>query len=416
MVENKSSLKQTLFLLAVTMVVSGLVSVFVFVKLYNYLPPPASDKSILKREMAPEVKEQGEIFKEREREEMTIKAVEKVSASVVNIIVSKYVSSFYSEEGNFFPDSFLKEFFPFEFSLPEKELPEEQKEKQEIAGGSGFVISQKNGLILTNKHVVVEQKADYTVISNDGEKYEAQVLARDPFNDVAILKVEKLNLPEVELGDSDKISVGQTVLAIGNALGEYRNTVTKGVVSGVGRRIVAGNFYQSEVLENVIQTDAAINFGNSGGPLINLKGEVIGINTAVNLQGQLIGFAIPINQVKSVIESVKETGKISRPFLGVRYVLLNKEMAKKNNLDVDYGALIVRGDRAGEIAVIPGSPADKADLKENDIILEINSKKITEKNSLALEIRRYKPGDKIKLKVLSKGKEKIIEVVLEEHK
>jgi serine protease Do len=348
--------------------------------------------------------------------EKTIMAVEKINPAVVSIVVSKYVSNYYSLETYPFGNDFFDDFFQGP-SIPTPVPNEEQpKEKQEVGGGTGFVVSASSGLILTNKHVVTDQAAEYTVITNDGEKYEAEVLARDPFNDMAILKIQATNLPEIKLGDSDQIKLGQTVIAIGNALGEYRNTVTKGVISGISRRVVAGdNYGRSEVLEDVIQTDAAINFGNSGGPLINLQGEVIGINTAISSQGQLIGFAIPINQAKQVINSVKEHGRIVRPFLGVRYMVVNKEIAAKNNLPYDYGALIIKGENSTELAVIPGSPANKAGLEENDIILEIEGKKITQNNSLAKEIQQYQPGDEINLKVYHRGEEKEITAILEEY-
>lgn len=242
-------------------------------------------------------------------------------------------------------------------------------------------------------------------------------MTRDPANDIAVLKVAKLGLPEVELGDSDKMQIGQTVIAIGNALGEYRNTITRGVVSGIGRTVIAGdNTGQSEVLENVIQTDAAINPGNSGGPLINLRGQVIGINVAMNQSGQLIGFAIPINQVKEVIGGVKKYGRIVRPFLGVRYVLINDAMAKANNLSVKYGALIVRGKNKEDLAITPGSPADKAGLVENDIILQIDKQRIDEEHPLAKAIQKHNPGDTVELKVLHDGKERVEKVTLEEYK
>ncbi|RLB87157.1 MAG: hypothetical protein DRH10_09570, partial [Deltaproteobacteria bacterium] len=229
--------------------------------------------------------------------------------------------------------------------------------------------------------------------------------------------IEAKNLPTLELGDSDKIEIGQTVIAIGNALGEFRNTVTKGVISGIGRTITAGDSRgRSEMIESAIQTDAAINPGNSGGPIVNLAGQVIGINTAISSQGQLLGFAIPINEAKRVINSVEKYGKIVRPFLGVRYILNNPEFAKKNQLKVDYGAIIVRGETVKDFAVIPGSPADKAGLQENDIILEVNGTKIERGNSLAKLLSKYAPGDEVTLKVLSKGKEKEVKVKLEEFK
>ncbi len=356
-------------------------------------------------------------------EKRAVESVEKVNPSVVSIVVSKYVSLYYGLQGapsdDFFNDFF--NFTPFDFNYGQgnlEESPQEQpKQKQEVGGGTGFIISGQEGLILTNKHVISEEDAEYTVVTNSGEKYEAKVLASDPFNDIAILKVEVKDLSEVKLGNSDDLKIGQTVIAIGNALGEYRNTVTKGVISGISRRVVAGDAMgNSEVLEDVIQTDAAINFGNSGGPLINLQGEVIGINTAINREGQLIGFAIPINQVKQAIEDVKEYGRIVRPFLGIRYLLINEQIAKENKLPYNYGALIVRGEEMTDLAVIPGSPANKAGLVENDILLEMNGQKITEENPLGKEVQKYKPGDELKLKIYHQGKEEEVKIILEEYK
>ena len=443
MAHKNHTFKEFIIILVIVILISGFTSALISVYFYNYYLIPRVKNSNLIEPIIKIPVAQEEISQKVEEpkivldEEKIIKAVEKVSPSVVSIVVSKYVSQYYGDSQKLSPEEFFKEFefnwpFSFEFSWPvpqQKEIPKKEvrpksdpgsdsrseKEKQEVGGGTGFVISQKDGLILTNKHVVIDEEAEYTVITNDAKKYEAKVLARDPFNDVAILQVLGVNLPEVDLGDSDKISIGQTVLAIGNALGEYRNTVTKGVISGIGRHVIAGGGGQETVLENVIQTDAAINFGNSGGPLINLNGEVIGINTAISLQGQLIGFALPINQAKRAIQGVKKSGKITYPFLGVRYVVINQEIAKKNNLSVDSGVLIVKGNNPSELAITPNSPADRVGLKENDIILEIDGKKITEENSLGQEIRNHQPGDKVKLKVLSGGKEKIITVTLEEY-
>ncbi|MBU4369745.1 MAG: trypsin-like peptidase domain-containing protein [Nanoarchaeota archaeon] len=350
------------------------------------------------------------------KEQTVIEVVEKVNPSVVSIVVTKYVTQYYGLQEFPFDDFFNSPFFEFHGPSIPTPVPNEEKQKQEVGGGTGFVISSEKGLILTNKHVVSDEEAEYTIVTNDGEKYEAEVLARDPFNDIAVLKVATDNLPAIQLGDSDQLKIGETVIAIGNALGEYRNTVTKGVISGISRRVVASGAGYSEVLEGVIQTDAAINFGNSGGPLINLQGEVIGINTAISRQGQLIGFAIPSNQAKQVVESVEKYGKIVRPFLGIRYLIINQEMANVNKLPFDYGALIVRGQTITDLAVIPGSPANKAGLVENDIILEINNEKITEIKSLAKEIQKYQPGEEIELKIYHQGEEKIIKVVLEEYK
>jgi serine protease Do len=364
-----------------------------------------------------------EILRAVEEESATIAAVKKVSPSVVSIVISKDLSKMYNLTGPdvfSFPDFFEFGFpFGFKFNAPESEspkTPEGESQKQTIGGGTGFIISE-DGLILTNKHVVSDTEAEYTVITSDDKKYGAKIIATDPFLDIAVLKIEASGLPTVELGDSEKLELGQTVIAIGYSLGEYQNTVTKGVISGMGRRIVAGDQRgDSEIIEQAIQTDAAINPGNSGGPLVNLAGQVIGINTAINQEGQLIGFAIPINAAKQAIESVKQNGKIVRPWLGVRYVLLNEEIAEANRLEVNYGALIVRGKAENELAVVPGSPADAAGLVENDIILELAGQKIDEENPLAREIGKFKPGDEITLKILRKGEEKTLRATLAEFK
>lgn len=344
-------------------------------------------------------------------ENAVINAVKKVSNSVVSITVSKNVPIIEKCPANPFnniPPEFFRFFGEDFFGFY---IPCQKGEKlKEVGSGSGFIISE-NGLILTNKHVVLDQKASYTVFTNDGKKYEAQVLARDPFNDIAILKINANNLPVVQLGDSNELQLGQTAIAIGNALGEFRNTVSVGVISGLARTVTAGDrMGYTETIRNVIQTDAAINPGNSGGPLINLKGEVIGINTAIASGAENIGFAIPINQVKPVIESFKLKGKIERPFLGIRYIALNKEISDQRKLPIDYGVL-VEGDEKNN-AVVPNSPAEKAGILEGDIILEVNSQKIDKNNLLGDIISKYFPGDEIVLKILRNNKEITIKVVL----
>lgn len=339
-----------------------------------------------------------------------VDAVAKATPAVVSIIVTQDLSKLYNRPGQRSP---WDDFF-FSFPLDQATPP---SGKQEIGGGTGFIITT-DGLIITNRHVVESEGAEYTVILNDDTRYEAQVLARDTVNDIAVLKIKADNLPVLDLGDSDQIKIGQTVIAIGNSLGEFRNTVTKGVVSGINRRVVAGDGSgSSEVIEEAIQTDAAINSGNSGGPLLDLFGKVVGVNTAVSREGQLIGFAIPINAVKSIIQSVQKYGRIIRTFLGVRYVLLNKDIAQANNItDVADGALIVRGEARTDLAVTPGSPADKAGLVENDIILEVEGEKVTVENTLTSLLNKYKVGDKVKLKVYHKGSIKEVEVELAERK
>ena len=283
--------------------------------------------------------------------------------------------------------------------------------------GTGFIITS-DGLIITNKHVVSETNGKYTVVLADGRSFDATVQSQDPYMDFAVVKIDAKDLPVVELGDSDQMQVGQWSVAIGNALGKFQNSLTVGVISAKNRQIDAtdssGN--NSETLDNLLQTDAAINSGNSGGPLINLSGQVIGINTAIASDAQGIGFAIPINSIKGALESVKTTGKIIRPYLGVRYIMLTKDIAEQNKLSVDSGALITRGSGISQLAVISGSPADKAGLVENDIILEVNGEKVDSTHGLTSLISQYKVGDEVSLKVLSKGSEKTVKVTLEEMK
>lgn len=353
-----------------------------------------------------------------DQESAVIDAVEKVSPAVVSIVVSKdlpKIERFYSSP---YPqDDFFNRFFSdnfFDFRVPQ--YRQNGTEKKEIGGGTGFIVS-KDGYIVTNKHVVDDEEAEYTVLMNNEKKYDARVIARDPSSDVAILKIDASDLPAVELGSSDGLKVGQSVIAIGNALGEFSNTVSVGVISGLSRTIVAGGAgFSSERLNGVIQTDASINPGNSGGPLLNIAGQVIGINTAIAQGAQNIGFAIPINEVKNTIENVQKNGKLVRPWLGVRYIMINEELVKKNNLDVDHGALIVRGESMTELAVIPGSPADKAGLEENDIILEVNGKRLDENNTLVKAVSALAPGNSVTLKILHRGEEKEVKVTLEEMK
>lgn len=269
--------------------------------------------------------------------------------------------------------------------------------------GTGIVMT-KDGLIMTNKHVV-EGGQNFNVYTSDNTEYKnAKILAVDPSNDIAFLKIDAKDLVPAELGDSDKVEVGQSVVAIGNALGQFQNTVTTGVISGKSRPITtSGANGGSETLTNLFQTDAAINPGNSGGPLVDIEGKVIGINTAVAGNAEGIGFAIPINDAKNVLNSVVKTGKIIRPYIGVRFITLNEEISKANNLSSNKGALIYA--RGNQLAVIPGSPADKAGLVEGDIILKIDGTEISETNSISSVIAKKKPGDKVEVVYIRDGKQ-----------
>lgn len=360
---------------------------------------PSTNKEVLRQQIV-------------EEDSAVIDVVDKSSPAVVSIVITKdipKVQDFFSNPFNF-PDFYS----PFEGPTPDQNNG--NTERQKVGGGSGFLIAN-DGMIITNRHVIDDTSAEYTVITNDNKEYSAKILAKDPINDIAIVKIEGSNFPTLNLGDSDSLKIGQTVIAIGNSLGEFSNTVSKGIISGLKRTVTAGGgFGESEQLKNIIQTDAAINLGNSGGPLLNISGEVVGINVAMAQGAQNIGFAIPSNQIKKIISQVQTTGKISVPYLGVRYVLVDKTIQQENNLPFGYGALILRGQKMTDFAVIPGSPADKAGLTENDIILEVNGNKIDQNNSLADLIVKYNVGDTITLKIWDKGKEKTIQVILAELK
>lgn len=348
-----------------------------------------------------------------QQEDLVIEAVKNAQPAVVSIVITKDVPIIeqYYEEGVNDPFGGMFGPSPFNFQIPQ--YRENGTEKKEVGGGSGFIVSD-DGYIVTNNHVVSDEKAEYTVFLNDGTKYTAKVLDKDALNDIAIIKIDAKDLPYLQFGNSDELMAGQSVIAIGNPLLEFSNSVSVGVVSGLSRSITAGDGAgMSEQLQGVIQTDAAINPGNSGGPLLNLKGEVIGVNVAV-ASAENIAFSIPSNEVKQIFDSVKEHGKIIRPFLGVRYIQITESLKEKNSLSVDYGVLISKGANAEELAVIPGSPADKAGLTENDIILEADGKKLDNEASIAHIVANKKVGDSLKLKVLSKGVEKEIEVKLTE--
>lgn len=289
----------------------------------------------------------------------------------------------------------ILELNPFDpFSPFRRRSGSTQQFEQDIA--SGFIV-ESSGLIITNKHVVSETDATYQVITKDDQTHEVQKIYRDPANDLAILKINATSLPTVELGDSDNIKVGQLAIAIGTALGEFRHTVTTGVISGVGRGITAGGPFEGYVerLDNVIQTDAAINPGNSGGPLLNSSGQVIGVNTAISGGAENIGFAIPINVLKDALNNFNTTGQFNRPFLGVRYQMIPRQTAILN--DIPEGAYIEE--------VVEASPADRAGVAAEDIITKMDGEKLTTDNDLATFISKKKVGDQVTLTVWRNEKE-----------
>jgi len=328
-------------------------------------------------------------------ESVVIDVVNKASPAVVTVgIINPPDSS-----GNVMQ---LDPFSPFfQFNSPQ-ETPQPNAE-QDI--GSGFIVGS-NGLVVTNKHVVADSTLQYKVITKDNKSYTVTKIYRDPTNDLAILQINPPvgGLPTVVLGDSSKIQVGQLAIAIGTALGEFRSTVTTGVISGVGRGITAGDSLvgEAETLDNVIQTSAAINPGNSGGPLLNSSGQVIGINTAVSQQGQDIGFALPVNVVRDAINNFNQTGQFNRAYLGVRYKTITKDVALLN--DVPEGAYV--------LDVVTNSPSDKAGVKAQDIITKIDNTRLSGTTELSTVIEKKSVGASVTLIVYRDGKEQTIKVTL----
>lgn len=415
---NKNNKKKLIWIAAIAVILGFFLGSVVvpnkaqgnlFEELYKYFKP--LNATVEKQTQSSTSENKTPYLSAIDYEQAVISAVEKASPAVVSIIISKDLPII--EQCPYNPFSGLppefQQFFgdqQFQFYAPCKK----GIKRQEIGGGSGFIISP-DGLIVTNKHVVTDESADYTVLTNDGKKYGAKVLAVDPVRDFAAVKISVTGLPTLKFGNSDVLKLAQSVIAIGNALGEFRNTVSVGVISGLSRSITASGGGLVENIEGVIQTDAAINPGNSGGPLLNLRGEVIGINVAMVSGAQNIGFAVPINQVKRAIESVKATGEIQTSYLGVRYLLITQELAQKENLKFDYGVL-VRETEDGP-AVVQSSPAQKAGIMAYDIILEVNGEKITPENTLSSMINKYGIGEKITLKILRRDREINIQATLE---
>lgn len=291
--------------------------------------------------------------------------------------------------------------------------------QQQQGAGTGIILST-SGLILTNRHVVPEGSSKVSITLSDGtELTDVEIVGRTTASDsldVAILKVTNTKgkkLIAANLGDSSQVAVGDQSVAIGNALGQFQNTVTTGIISGYGRSITAGSESgeDTENLNNLFQTDAAINQGNSGGPLVNLNGQVIGINTAIASDSQSIGFAIPINDVKGLIDHVKTTGKFERPYLGVRYLSLTADIAKQYDLSVTTGAFVAPSSD-GTSSVIQGGAADKAGIKSGDVITKVGGKAIDSRNSLSSLLGAYQPGDKLKLTIVNGKDTRTVDVTV----
>ncbi len=402
-------MKQLVLSALTAAIVSALILTFEeklpFFETESALQSPETEEQIV-RETSPS-------FPASSEEAMIVAAVEKAEPAVVSVIVSKDLPIV----EQYFESPFGDDLFGFPFDIQIPQFRERGTERREVGGGTAFFIGS-DGLLMTNRHVVSDEEAEYTVLLNDGRKLAAEVVARDTGNDIALLKVDGGDFPALTFAQGDAPLLGQTVIAIGNALGEFRNTVSVGVISGLSRTITAssGGGQDAERLDSIIQTDAAINRGNSGGPLLNTKGEIIGMNTAVASGGQNIGFAIPFPDLKRAFESYESHGRIVRPYLGIRYMPITAELKEKNSLPFDYGVLIVRGEEVTDLAIVPGSPADKAGLEENDIILEADGQKLTLDTSLARIVQNKAPGETVLLKVFSKGQERQVIVTLEERK
>ncbi len=365
---------------------------------------------------------QPEIITEKIHQSAIIDVAKAASPSVVSIVVTKELTRYQNTPQHlFFFDPFGGDpFNPFQQTPNQQQSePRSETETRQIAGGTGFIVST-TGTVITNKHVASDEDAQYTVILQNGEEYPADVVSRDPSNDLAVLQMKGASsdspLPEdliaLPLAEDSTTQVGQLVVAIGNALGEFNNTVTTGVISAKGRSIVASDGASGEQLSDLLQTDAAINPGNSGGPLLSLAGEVVGVNTAIAQSANGIGFAIPVSEVDFVLRSIEKYGTITRPFLGVVYRLNSPELAKQFDLPRDYGALLQEDIDGKSASIVQDGPAEKAGIKGGDIILEINGEKITEKNGLKELLRKFLPEDQVTLTILRDAQEQQIVVIL----
>ena len=282
------------------------------------------------------------------------------------------------------------------------------------AAGTGMIVTS-DGYVLTNKHVV-ENAQKIRIVLHDGTSFsDVKLIGTDPLNDVAFIKINGVkNLSTVTLGDSKTLQAGQQVIAIGNALGQYQNSVTEGIISGTGRSLIAAdksNYANYERLSDMIQTDASINSGNSGGPLINAGGQVIGINTAVYSDGNGIGFAIPISSIKGMLKSVIEKGAVERPFIGVSYLNITPDIQIEYGLPISEGAYI-----SGDNAIIKDSPAEKSGLQNGDIITAVNNIRIGKAGTLSTLIGEHAVGETLELTIVRDGKEQTVKLTTEVYK
>src|SRR3989338_6148725 len=354
----------------------------------------------------------------RREKSYTIKTIKRVMPAVVTVVIKKSLTELKKElaaESVFSSRAGKRPALSDAVTIPKDKI--DARGMVQVDCGSGFIVDSK-GVILTNKHVVSELNAEYTVITNDEEEFSAELLARDPVNDIAILKISaKKSLPFLRLGDSSRLELGQTVFAFGNALGLFKSTASKGIISGLSLTITAypGPNARAQEMRGLIQTDAAINPGNSGGPLTDLFGRVIGINAAIISDAENIGLAIPVHVAERDIQDLKKYGRIKRPLLGIHYTTISKDLSKKLNLPVSHGALVIR-EHPMEKAVVPERPADKAGIIENDIILEWNGEEIISGNSVLDFLEKSEVGESATLSIMRDGDKKDIKVLLGERK
>ncbi|HDH04085.1 MAG TPA: trypsin-like serine protease, partial [Candidatus Campbellbacteria bacterium] len=398
---NDLTRAQVIMLVLLVSFVTSLVTGIVTVTLVNQAPPPITQtiNKVIERTIRTVVPGDSQTAATAApiivtQEDRIVKIVNNVSSAVVSVVATKDMPVIEKYYINPFKNNAAFKNLPGGF-LPDVKIPQYRQkgvEKRQISSGTGFFVSS-DGLIITNKHVVADTAAEYSIVMNDGRKFEAKILARDPFQDIAILKVKGEKFNFISLDDSKNVKVGQTVIAIGNTLGEFQNTVSRGIVSGLNRKVTAlGGISGPEKLQELIQTDASINPGNSGGPLLNLNGRAIGINTAMAKAAENVGFALPVNIAKRDIADAKEFGAVKYPYLGINYLVVDKNVKKQKGLVVDYGLFLTKGTK-GELAVAKGSAAEKAGLKEGDILLEINGTKLSGSDSLAYLLSKLRVGD-----------------------
>ena len=365
-------------------------------------------------------------------EQKIIATIKRVMPAVVSIVISKHLADVQKDmHAQMYPllpkhghgrkngTGSVDGIVPGSDASQAQDVPAEYVDKDgmvQVGGSSGFIVDA-SGLVLTNKHVIADPQAQYTVITTDGKKHPATILTRDPINDVAILKIEANGLPVLPLGDATKLQLGQTVIAIGNALGIFKNTVSVGIVSGLSRAISAqgDEGAPSQEMRGLIQTDAAINPGNSGGPLVDGNGAVIGINAAVIFGAQSIGFAIPVHAAARDLADLRKYGHVRRPYLGVRYVMIDENLQNRMQLPSDRGALVCK-EGPNDHGVTPGSPAEAAGILENDIILECNSLPVSSENTIQDVLEDMSVGDVLNLTVLRGGEQLPVSVTLAERK